>query len=84
MGKISKVWQHFDKVNKLTAKCKICQKLCPTAGNTSNLHFNSHLKNIHSLPKTLKISSSNVYDISDADDPGCRSEVSFILKYFSH
>lgn len=45
MGKISKVWQHFDKLNKQTAKCKICGKICSTAGNTSNLH--SHLKNIH-------------------------------------
>jgi len=47
MGKISKVWQHFDKVSKLTAKCKACGKICSTSGNTSNLH--AHLKYIHSF-----------------------------------
>jgi len=72
MGKISKVWKHFDKVNKLSAKCKICDKLCPTAGNTSNLH--SHLKNVHCLPKAANINSSD-----EVDDPGHRSEVSFLL-----
>jgi len=39
MGKIRKVWQHFDKVSKLTAKYKACGKICPTSGNTSNLMY---------------------------------------------
>jgi len=66
MAKISKVWMHFDKINKLSAKCKIC----PTAGNTSNLQH-SHLNNVHNhKTKTLK---SNVLekcaDEHNVDDP---------------
>ncbi|XP_050527498.1 zinc finger BED domain-containing protein 4-like isoform X2 [Daktulosphaira vitifoliae] len=63
MGKISKIWRHFDKVNKLSAKCKVCGKICLTSGNTSNLH--SHLKNAHQL--NSKIKESQKIDSDDAD-----------------
>jgi len=72
MAKISKVWMHFDKINKLTAKCKICGKICPTAGNTSNLH--SHLNNVHknkTVTSRLKTDNLvNIVDENNADDTG--------------
>lgn len=58
MAKISKIWRYFDKVNKLSSKCKLCGKICPTAGNTSNLF--SHLKNVH---KDTSTSDNNTDDI---------------------
>jgi len=58
---------HFDKINKQLAKCKMCGKICPTAGNISNLH--SHLKNIH---KTSILKTDFIEECFDkyVDDPG--------------
>lgn len=66
MAKISKVWRHFDKINKLTAKCKLCNKICPTAGNTSNLH--SHLNNTHKQMLKTNVLEKCIDD-NNIDDP---------------
>jgi len=60
MAKISKIWRYFDKVDKLSSKCKLCGKICPTAGNTSNLF--SHLKNVHK-DKDTSTSDNNTDEI---------------------
>jgi len=73
MGKISKVWQHFDKINKQSAKCKMCGKVCSTAGNTSNLH--SHLKNIH------RESSNRDQAIESNSEPVSVSKSDLNIKY---
>jgi len=50
MGKISDIWQHFDKLNRNESKCKICKKIYKTSGNTTNLR--THLEKMHNIPKS--------------------------------
>jgi len=67
MVKVSKIWRYFDKVDKLSSKCKLCGKICPTAGNTSNLF--SHLKNIHKDTSTSEqLVSPNISNDTDEVD----------------
>lgn len=63
MGKISKIWQHFDKIDKSSAKCKICLKKYGSSGNTTNLH--SHLVKIHNIDLSSKFQAQN----KNIDDP---------------
>ncbi|XP_016664355.1 uncharacterized protein LOC107885265 [Acyrthosiphon pisum] len=86
MAKISKVWMHFHKIYKLTAKCKICGKICPTAGNTSNLH--SHLNNVHKTKTVTSVTSRLKSDVlercvdeNNVDDPGCISSTASTLVF---
>lgn len=46
-SKKSDVWRFYDKIegNNNSAKCRLCQKLIKSCGNTTNL--TGHLKNIH-------------------------------------
>ncbi|KAL7725412.1 hypothetical protein ACLKA6_001872 [Drosophila palustris] len=43
--KQAKIWSSFDKVDSLTARCKLCKRIVKTAGNTSNMA--AHMKNNH-------------------------------------
>lgn len=69
MAKASKVMKYFDKINKLklSAKCKMCSKIRPTAGNNSNLH--SHLKNIHTNSKFKVDIIENSIEKNNVDNP---------------
>jgi len=53
MGKISDIWQNFDKVSKYESKCKICKKIYKTSGNTTNLR--THLEKVHSNLKSAPV-----------------------------
>lgn len=44
-NKKSIVWKYYEKNDEKTARCKLCQKIVKTAGNTSNAM--AHIKNIH-------------------------------------
>jgi len=59
MAKISFIWQHFDKINKYEAKCKICKKIYKTSGNTSNLRI--HLEKLHNVQKSVPVSTYTIY-----------------------
>ncbi|CAH1106941.1 unnamed protein product [Psylliodes chrysocephalus] len=43
--KKSSAWNYFNKIDDKTAKCKICQRIIKTAGNTTNLM--GHIRNLH-------------------------------------
>ncbi|CAK1547969.1 unnamed protein product [Leptosia nina] len=43
--KKSIVWKYFEKIDEKSARCKLCQKIVKTAGNTSNTM--AHIKNVH-------------------------------------
>lgn len=65
----SALWKHFIKLTKDTAKCKLCDKILKSSGNTSNLH--AHLKQKH---KTH--SSENECDGMDRNKKLCAPVIS--------
>lgn len=69
------MWQHFDKINKQSAKCKMCGKLFSTPGNTSNLH--SHLENIH------RENCNRVQGIESNSEPVAVSKSDLNIKYWN-
>lgn len=71
--KKSNVWKFFTKMdgNENLAKCKICQKVIKSCGNTSNLF--SHVKNIHKTA-FLEINKENSQVLNKVDLPEIDSE----------
>lgn len=43
--KTSSVWQFFNKIDDKSSKCKLCQKMIRSAGNTTNLM--GYIRNVH-------------------------------------
>jgi len=40
----SKIWKYYDKLDRNSALCQLCEKIIKTSGNTSNLmkHMKTH------------------------------------------
>lgn len=85
--KISSVWQFFNKIDDKSSKCKLCQRMIRSAGNTTNLL--GHIRNVHKsyleiVPKPrsdlLEKEHSNTKETSASDnDSDCTSHLQVVL-----
>lgn len=60
MGSKSEVWNHMTKISKSEGKCKLCDMIVRSAGNTTN--YWNHLKQ-HKISKSKEVRKHVVNDV---------------------